>query len=302
LWLEEAATGERVALLTDQQLESASTDAGRPRLTGASWSPSGDALLLQGDGDLYLFERAAAKVRRLTATPADEEVAVFSPDGRSIAFVRANDVYTLELATGREARITSDGSPDRFNGRLDWVYQEEIAGRDGRAFQWSPDSRSIAFLTLDETGVPRFPHVNLTETHPTVEQQRYPKAGDRNPAWTLSVAGLTAGPDGTPPRRSFSRGGDGAEYLPRFGSMPGGAAVWFQLLDRDQTRLELLRWDIATGGVTTLLVEADAAWINLHDDLHFFPDGSFLWSSERSGFRHLWIHGATGGPPRAVTS
>jgi dipeptidyl-peptidase-4 len=144
--------------------------------------------------------------------------------------------------------------------------------------------------------------VSLTEIHPTVEEQRYPKAGDRNPAWTLSIVSLTARPDGTLPRRSLSRGGDGAEYLPRFGWVPDGTAVWFQLLDRDQTRLELLRWDTATGALTTLLVEQDAAWINLHDDLHFFPDGSFLWSSERTGFRHLWVHEATGGSLRAVTS
>jgi dipeptidyl-peptidase-4 len=301
MWLEQAATGERVALLTDEQLKPATADAGTPRLAGAQWSPAGDALLLQGEGDLYLFERAAAKVRRLTDSPAEEEVGTFSPDGKLVAFVRANDLYALDLATGRETRITSDGSPDRFNGRLDWVYQEEIAGRDGRAYAWSPDSRSIAFLTLDETGVPRFPHVDLVATHPTVDEQRYPKAGDRNPGWAMSVVSLVARPDGTLPRRSFSRGGEGAEYLPRFGWIADGA-VWFQLLDRDQTRLELLRWEVATGVTTTLLVDEDRAWINLHDDLHFFPDGSFLWSSERSGFRHLWVHGVSDGAPRAVTS
>ncbi|MBP1620906.1 MAG: hypothetical protein H6Q02_1673, partial [Acidobacteria bacterium] len=301
MWLEEAASGKRTVLLTDDQLKPAAADAGRPRLAGAQWSPGGDALLLQGDGDLFLFDRATGKVRRLTGSPAEEEVATFSPDGTLVAFVRANDLYTLELASGKETRITGDGSPDRFNGRLDWVYQEEIAGRDGRAYQWSPDSRSIAYLTLDESGVPRFPHVDLLKTHPTVDEQRYPKAGDRNPSWALSVVGLAARPDGTLPRRSFSRGGDGAEYLPRFGWIADGA-VWFQLLDRDQTRLELLRWDVATGATTTLLVDEDKAWINLHDDLHFFPDGSFLWSSEKSGFRHLYLHGAAGAESRAVTS
>jgi dipeptidyl-peptidase-4 len=157
LWLEETATGKRTVVLTDEQLKPASADAGRPRLAGAQWSPSGDALLLQDDADLFLFERLTAKVRRLTDTTAEEEVASFSPNGARVAFVRANDLYTLELATGKETRLTTDGSPDCFNGRLDWVYQEEIAGRDGRAHQWSPDSSSIAYLTLDETGVPRFP-------------------------------------------------------------------------------------------------------------------------------------------------
>ena len=301
LWLEEAATGTRTALLTDEQLKPASTDAGRPRLAGAQWSPGGDALLLQGDGDLFLFERAGAKVRRLTSSTAEEEVATFSPDGAHIAFVRDNDVYTLELAAGKETRVTSDGSPDRFNGRLDWVYQEEIAGRDGRAYRWSPDSRAIALLTLDQTGVPRFPHVDLSQKHPTVDEQRYPKAGDRNPAWTLSVVSLAARPDGTLSRRTLSRGGEGAEYLARFGWVSAGA-VWYQLLDRDQTRLELVRWEIATGSTSTLLVEEDGAWVNLHDDLRFLPDGAFLWSSEKSGFRQLYVHGGSGAAPRAVTS
>ena len=287
LWIEDAATGTREAFLTDEDLKPYAEKDGavKPRLAGAHWSPNGTALFLQGGADLFLVERAGKKVRRLTTTPAEEEEAAFSPDGTRLAFVRDNDLYVLELASGKESRLTTDGSPDHFNGKLDWVYQEEIAGRDARAFEWSPGSDRIAFLTLDESQVPRFPHVDLAKNHPTVDEQRYPRAGDPNPTWTLSVVSLPARPDGTLPRRSFSRSGDDAEYLPRFGWTPDGTAVWFQLLDRDQTRLELLRWNPASGQMATLLVDKDAAWINLHDDLHFLPNGSFLWSSERSGFR-----------------
>ncbi len=304
LWIEDAATGAREAFLTDDDLKPfADKDGGvKPRLAGSTWSPDGTALLLDGGADLFLVERAGKRVRRLTTSAAKEEVPAFSPDGTRLAFVRDNDLVVLELATGKESRLTADGSADRLNGRLDWVYQEEIAGRDARAFEWSPSSDRIAFLTLDESRVPRFPHVDLAKNHPTVDEQRYPRAGDPNPTWTLSVVAVQPAAAGDHPRWSYARGGEGAEYLVRFGWLPTGGAAWYQVLDRDQTRLELVRWDVAAGATATLLVEHDAAWINLHDDLHFFPDGSFLWSSERSGFRHLALHGADGTLVRPVTA
>jgi dipeptidyl-peptidase-4 len=156
LWVEEAVSGARRCLLDDGELPSFGEGAGaiKPRLTGYQWSPKGDVVLLSGGGDLFVVSLPSKEVRRLTATPAEEELAEFSPDGRWVSFVRDNDLYTLELTTGTEARLTEDGSPDHLNGKLDWVYEEELAGRKPIGYAWSPDSRWIAFLTFDESRVP----------------------------------------------------------------------------------------------------------------------------------------------------
>lgn len=303
LWVEDAETGATDRLLGDAELEPVGEGdaAVTPRLAGYAWSPRGDALLLSGGNDLFVFDVAKRAIRRLTTGKEEERSPAFSPDGSKVAFARANDLFVLDLATGAEARITTDGSPDRFNGVFDWVYEEELAGRNTRAYAWSPDSQALAFLSLDESRVPRFPHVDLLELHPPVEEQRYPRAGDPNPVPTLYVAELVD--DGPNPRiRRIALPEGRYEYVPRLGWVPGTRSVWFQLLDRAQTRLELVRYDLDRDVAVTLLVDEDPAWINLHDDLRFLGDGSFLWSSEKKGFRHLFLHDATGREVRQLTS
>jgi dipeptidyl-peptidase-4 len=303
LWVEDAETGARESVLAEGDLEPVGEGdaAVAPRLAGYRWSPRGDSLLLSGGDDLFLVETAGRTTRRLTTGTEEERSPAFSPDGSKIAFGRANDLFVLDLSTGAETRVTADGSPDRFNGVFDWVYEEELAGRDTRAFAWSPDSRALVFLSLDESRVPRFPHVELLELHPTVEEQRYPRAGDPNPVPTLHVAEFDAAGAGVRIRRIALPEGR-FEYVPRLGWVPGSRSVWFQLLDRQQTRLELVRYDLDGDAAVTLLVDEDPAWINLHDDLRFLADGSFLWSSEKTGFRHLALHDASGKQVRQLTS
>jgi dipeptidyl-peptidase 4 len=304
LWVEDAATGKREQVATDANLGvfGEGEDAVRPTLNGYQWSPAGDALLLQGGGELFLLERVSKRVRRLTSTAAEEELATFSPDGRRIAFVRANDLFVLDLASGKETKISTGGSPDRYNGKLDWVYAEEISERSALGYTWSPDSRSLAYISLDEAKVPHFPQVNLMQIHPTVEEQRYPRAGDPNPVASLSVVEIPPGAQTIVKQQGVTWNDPKAEYLARFGWLPSGKAVWFELLNRDQTRLELSKLELASNAVTTLLTDEDPAWVNLHDDLHFLADGTLVWSSEKSGFRHLYVHGPDGKPLRQLTS
>ena len=295
LWVEDAATGARRELLEDEALPSFGEGKGtvKPRLAGYRLAPGGEAVVLTGGGDLFLATLAGKRVRRLTATPGEEELAEFSPDGKWVSFVRDNDLFVIDLGTGAEARLTDTGSADRRNGKLDWVYEEELAARKPIGYAWSPDSRWIAYVTLDDAKVPRYPLEDRTRVHPKTTWQHYPQPGDPNPVVGVSVVQVE-GVGGARTRRDRVWSGANAEYVPRFGWTPDSRAVWCELLDRPQRRLEMVREDVATGTTSTLFVERDAAWINLHDDQHFFPDGRLLWSSEDSGWRHLVVYAADG--------
>ncbi len=131
---------------------------------------------------------------RLTNTPGPEEEVSFSPDGKVVAFVRGNNLYVSDFATGHETALTLDGAAKILNGRLDWVYEEEIYGRGNtRAYWWSPDSSALAFLRIDDTPVPSYPVVDHIPYEQHVEQWDYPKAGDPNPIVRLGVARVTGG-------------------------------------------------------------------------------------------------------------
>lgn len=296
LWREDAGSAVRQCLLDEGELPTfgEGKDAVTPRLTGYQWSPRGDAVLLSGSGDLFIVSLPGKQVRRLTATPAEEELAEFSPDARLVSFVRDNDVWALELASGSQIRLTEDGSPDHLNGKLDWVYEEELAGRKPVGYAWSPDSRWIAYLTFDETKVPRYPIVDRLGVHPTTTGQCYPQPGDPNPVVGLSVVEVEAR-GGARTRRGHALSGSDAEYLPRLGWAKGSQSVWFVVLNRVQTRLELRRLEVASGRVETLFGMSDPAWLNLPDDPVAVTADTYLWSSEATGYRHLCVIGPVNG-------
>src|SRR6266536_3304834 len=164
----------------------------RPRrvsLEGYRWAPDGRRILLSGDNDLWLYEVAEGKLERLTHDKETEDFPLFSPDGRHVAFVRKGDLYLLELDSKKERRLTSDGAEHVLNGKLDWVYEEELASRTGRAYEWAPDSTALAYLRLDETRVDSYPIVDFLKVPPAVTLQRYPKSGAANSVVSFRVVG-----------------------------------------------------------------------------------------------------------------
>jgi dipeptidyl-peptidase-4 len=296
----DVATGKVSSFYDAAKLEAALAAAGidetrageLARQTKFEVNPAGDALLLTAGDDLWVWRIASSSLRRLTGDAGEEEQAAWSPDGKSVAFVRANDLFVVDGEGRRERRLTTDGSPDRLNALLDWVYQEEIYGRGTfRAFWWSPDSRSLAVLQLDERDVPKYPLVDDIVERPDVEWQRYPRPGDPLPGVKLGVVPAVGGEVRWTDLSSYAR----PILLVRVAWTPDSSEVYYQLQNRQQTWLDLLAAPRGGGKPRKLLHEETPAFVSAQDDgLAILEDGSFLWASERTGWEHMYRYDREG--------
>jgi dipeptidyl-peptidase-4 len=257
------------------------------------------AALINEARDLFYYEFGSDQAVRLTNDPEEETVEEFSPDARMVSFVRGNNLYVVDLNTHRERALTSEKDPDFLNGRLDWVYQEELYGRGNyKGHWWSPDSIKIAYLRLDERPVHRFTVVDQVPHFQTIEATPYPKAGDPNPKVQLGVVSAAGGPT----RWIDISGYEPAQPLiSRVAWTPDSRKVAYQIQNRQQTWLDLNFADAADGSSTPAIHETSKAWVEVIDDPKFLKDGSFLWQSERTGFRHLYHYSPEGKLIRQVT-
>jgi dipeptidyl-peptidase-4 len=278
----------------DRVLRSTGNGA-RDALSSAKYvlSPDEKGLLIISLNDLFYYRFEGASLRRLTSDPIEEREPLFSPSGEYVAFIRGFDLYVVDTEKGREKALTSGGSETLLNGLLDWVYQEEIYGRGKfRGFWWSPDSSQLAFLQLDQTKVPEVSLVDYLSLHLKLETYRYPKAGDPNPGVRLGVVSLEASKvqwlDVAPEP-------DKQEILiVRVSWSPEGRSVICHVQNREQTWLELVRVDVIGGKKQMLIREATGAWINRLEDPIWLEDQSFLWLSERTGYRHVYHYSKEG--------
>ncbi|HYE16403.1 MAG TPA: DPP IV N-terminal domain-containing protein [Pyrinomonadaceae bacterium] len=262
-------------------------------------SPSQTGLLLNHANDLFYYDTASGSAVRLTSGPGEESEEDFSPDGRMVSFVRANNLHVVELATQRERALTSDGSATVLNGVLDWVYEEELYGRGNkRGYWWSPDSARIAYLRLDEARVKTFPVVDHIPREQVLEDTPYPLAGEPNPLVTLGVVGAAGGE---------TTWVDLSGYEPtdllvvRVAWSPDSRRVVYQAQNREQTYLDLNAADAGTGKTTRLFQEKTPAWVEVVDNPLWLRDGSFLWRSERTGWAHIYHYSGDGKLIRQVT-
>ena len=262
-------------------------------------SPDEEGILIRHAGDLFYHRIGGAGALRLTRTPQKEELAGFSPDGSMVSFVRESDLYVVDVEGGNERRLTTDGSGELLNGKLDWVYQEEIYGRGNfKGHWWSPDSSRIAYLQLDESQVPEFTVVDHLPLHLGREVMRYPKAGDPNPGVRLGLISAAAGKTQWVKAYKY----EGSEFLiTRVGWTPDSQAVVFQVQNRRQTWLDLNRFDLEARETTSLLREQTPAWTSVLGEPEWLEDGSFLWLSERNGWKHIYHYTAEGKLVRPVT-
>ncbi|HEU5251642.1 MAG TPA: S9 family peptidase [Thermoanaerobaculia bacterium] len=306
LWVEETATGRKrmvvatPGLTLPEPAEKRQKAAEKPRtasLERYSWSPDGRRVLLTGGDRVWLYDVEAGRLERVTQGTEKEELPSFSPDGARVAFVRKNDLYAVELEGRRETRLTRDGSDLVHNGKLDWVYEEELANRDARGYEWSPDGRSIAYLRLDDAPIAANPIVDFLAVPAKVEWQRYPKAGSPNPIASFRVVGV----DGT--ARAAIPSDNDSYVVPGFSWTPDSASVSYRVLNRSQNRQEVHLLTLLPAGAPprTLFVEEDRYWLNVVDPPRFLRDGRYLWKSERTGFAHLFVGRISGGDPQPIT-
>lgn len=264
------------------------------------FTASYSAALITISGDLYHYQFDTDQAARLSDAPGDEELASFSPDGARVAFVRGNELFVVEVASGRERAITSDGSAKILNGKLDWVYEEEIYGR-GRtqAYWWSPDSSRLAFLRIDDTPVPTYVVVDDIPYDQTVERWDYPKAGDPNPMVTLGIGSAVGG---ATQWIDVDRYPSPDRLIVRVAWAPDSRRIVYEVQNRVQTWRDL---NIADSAATTrTLLRETSTFIDPGDgeDPTWLNDGSFLWTSSRAGWKHLYHHAADGTLIRQVTA
>ena len=262
------------------------------------WAPDAKSLLFPLGGQLYLYDLAATgnPVRKLTTGEGFATDPKVSPRGGFVSFVRERNLWVIDLATGRERALTTDGSDTIGNGVAEFVADEEMDRHTG--YWWAPDDSAIAFARIDESPVPVQKRYEVYPDRTDVIEQRYPAAGDPNVLVSLHVAALGAG---KPAITDVDLGANRDIYLARV-DWRGPERLTFQRQSRDQRTLELVEATLATGAQRVLLTETSKTWVPLHNALRFLADGSFLWSSERSGFEHLYLHDADGKPLRALTS
>ncbi|HEX4274032.1 MAG TPA: S9 family peptidase [Bryobacteraceae bacterium] len=248
------------------------------------WFADGKRLLVANSGDLFIVDIAKGHFDALTQTSEAERDPKLSPDNQYVSFRRGPDLYTIEIASKIVTRLTTTGTGTLLNGEADWVYPEELDL--DTAHWWSPDSGSIAYLQFDTAREPVFPQVSLLNTRGVLEPERYPKAGDPNADVRLGIVPTTGGQT-----KWMDLGDPRASLLARVVWAPDSRTILAERLNRVQNKLDLLLADASTGASHTVLHEEDPQWINVKSGPRFLGSGNeFLWTSERSGFRHLYLY------------
>ncbi len=262
------------------------------------WAPDGKALLFPLGGELYLYDLARGgreAVRKLTSGAGFATDPRLSPRGGFASFVRDRELWVIDLRSGREIRLTHDASETIANGVAEFVADEEMGRHTG--YWWAPDDSAIAFIRIDESPVPLRQRHEVHADRTEVVDQRYPAAGEANVRVQL---GTIAPKSGAKPRW-IDLGPEQDIYLARV-DWRDAQRLTFQRQSRDQHTLELVETTLASGAQRMLVTETSKTWVPLHDALRFLPDGRFLWSSERSGYEHLYLASEDGRTLTPLTS
>src|SRR5918993_1237407 len=232
---------------------------------------------------------------QLTTDKEKESNATMSPDGNYVAYTKKNNLFTININSKKEHQLTTDGTDLILNGYASWLYMEEILGRatQYKAFWWSPDSKKIAFFRSDDSKVPVFTITNSKGLHGEVENTRYPKVGDPNPAVKV---GIVAPDGGSVTWSKINEQADQYFGLPYW--KPDGSSLLVQWMPRSQDTLKIYAVDPATGDLKEFYSEYQKTWIELGDEgkrISFLQNGKgFVLSSDVNGWAHLYYYDNNG--------
>ena len=261
-----------------------------------TWSTDGKALLFPLNGDLYYYDLASAKSKKLTNTDAFETDARFSPKGNYVSFIREQNLYALALNSGKEIQLSQDGGGVIKNGMAEFVAQEEMSRMTG--YWWSGDETKIAYTRVDESPVKEAIRNEIYADEVKLFNQRYPFTGTDNVKIQLGVVKLN-----NQHVDWIDLGKDEDIYIARAKWLKDSKTLSYQWQNRSQQTLELRFYDSESKKQKVALTENSDTWINLHFDLVFLKDKKhFVWASERDGFKHLYLYRTNGQLVRQITS
>jgi len=274
-----------------------------------SWSPEGNRLLIfantsrvwraNSKGDYWIMDMKTKELKQIGkfADPSNLKFAKFSPDGEKVAYVYYNNIYMEDLGSGEIVQLTNDGSETLINGTFDWVYEEEFLIRDG--FRWSPDSKSIAYWQIDASVIREFYLINNTDSlYPYITKVPYPKVGQEMSVCRVGVIPVTGG------ETVWMKTGEDLRnnYIPRMEWAANSDEIVFQYMNRLQNQNQVMIGDAKTGNVKAVFIDKDDAWIDVDDDFMWLDDGKyFTWTSERSGWNHIYLVSRDGSEVKPVT-
>jgi dipeptidyl-peptidase 4 len=296
LWYVDAVTGEKKVLVSEVKLAALAPpiskiqdEREKERITryhvaSYLWAPDSKHLLFDSQGQLWIYSVESGTAVQFTSSPEPGLDPKFSPDGSHVAYVRTHNLYVRPVSGKDEKQLTKDKDENLLNGEVDWVYAEELSVRSN--YYWSPDGANVVFLQMDETRVPTYPITDWLPTHPTVDMEKYPKAGDANPAVRLGVISSSGGKV-----KWISLTDETDVYVPRFGWVRDGL-LWAEVLNRAQDKMDLYFVDAHSGQSRKILTETSPdGWVKVTDDFRIFKSGDrFIWPSWRDGHTHLYLY------------
>jgi dipeptidyl-peptidase-4 len=303
----DARTGKASVLATAAQLstmnappisEKDQDHRNRYDMSSFLWADDSKHLLFDKGGRLWLYTIADGTSTLLVETgKGSGDDPKFSPDARSVSYLRGHNLYVHPVAdkagknSAGETALTSTTADTLLNGEVDWVYLEELNARSN--YFWSPDSSAIAYLQADEAKVPEFPIADWIPRHTTIDPQRYPQAGDPNPAVRVGVVPVKGSNAGKTRfiELPFSAGND---YIPRFGWIDA-STLYIEVLTRDHQHLNLYFADVRSGASRLVYTDTDPKYLDENYDLDLltngqFPAGQFIAPSWRDGHTHLYLY------------